>query len=138
MPGLFIMRINTVPLYVIPVIFQSPLTTNLLNMRKQVQEDINLWEVWIEYDQLDPEHFGTLYVHGEVHSHQKYDPFLTKILHPSNAQLVLHMSSSSSGSIRTKEVFYSEPVKNLNQYTSIIVYAGEKLIARFKDIEILI
>jgi hypothetical protein len=107
-------------------------------MRNQVQEDLDLWEAWIEYDQLDPEHFGTLYVHGEVRSRQKYDPLLSKIINRPDNKLILHMSSSTTGSNRTKEVFYAEPVKNLNQYTSIFVYANEKLIARFNDIEILI
>ena len=37
-------------------------------MMNAMEQDVDLWEVWIEYDQFDPDYFGVLYVHGEVFS----------------------------------------------------------------------
>ena len=41
----------------------------MLSQPKQL--DIDLWEIWIEYDQINSRYFGTLYVLGEVLVDQK-------------------------------------------------------------------
>jgi len=103
-----------------------------------VQQDLDLWEVWIEYDQFHPENFGTLYVHGEVTVDKKTSSNLTKINGTENCQLNLQVPLTSTNITSTKEVLYSEPIKNLNQYTSICIYAGNELIGYFEDIEVMI
>lgn len=102
------------------------------------QQDLDLWEVWIEYDQFHPEYFGTLYVHGEVAMDKKNSSSLTKIDAKEGCQLNLQLPSISSGQSPIKEVLYSEPIRNLNQYTSVCIYAGNDLIGSFNDIEVMI
>jgi hypothetical protein len=99
-------------------------------------QDLDLWEIWIEYDQFHPEYFGTLYVHGEIETNKRTNSTLTKI-DKDGHQLNLQLPSSLSGS-SCKEVVYSEPIKNLNQYTSVCIYAGNEIIGYFNDIEIMI
>jgi hypothetical protein len=106
-------------------------------MANTIQQDIDLWEVWIEYDQLHPEYFGTLYVHGEIATNQKSGLSLRR-LHENNDQLVLQLPEKISCLYDTTEVLYSEPVRNLNQYSSVCIYAGNELIGCFNDIEIMI
>jgi len=103
-----------------------------------LQQDLDLWEVWIEYDQFSPEIFGILYVHGEVTVDKKTSSYLTKITGAEECQLNLQLPVISTNVTSTKEVLYSEPIKNLNQYTSIRIYAGDELIGYFDDIEVMI
>lgn len=101
-------------------------------------QDINLWEVWIEYDQFHPEYFGTLYVHGEVWTDKKNGPAFTRMTTNSKGELTLKLPERSHDLNFTTEVVYSEPIRNLNQYTSVSIYSGNELIGCFNDIEIMI
>lgn len=103
-----------------------------------ILQDINLWEVWIEYDQFHPEYFGTLYVHGEIWTDKKCISPLTKKAAGNRNELILQLPQRSETLNYATEVVYSEPIKNLNQYTSVSIYAGDKLIGCFNDIEIMI
>ena len=103
-----------------------------------LQQDTDLWEVWIEYDQFHPEYFGTLYVHGEIYSDKKNDLSLIKIAADDKDTLTLQIAEKSHHLHYSTEVVYSEPVKNLNQYTSVWIYSGNKLIGYFNEIEIMI
>lgn len=105
---------------------------------KAIQQETDLWEVWIEYDQFHPEYFGTLYVHGEIAADKNTSSSLVKIAANSGEQLNLRIPERQSGLSHTREVLYSEPVRNLNQYSSVCIYAGEELIGCFNDIEIMI
>src|SRR5881275_730428 len=107
-------------------------------MMNAIDQDIDLWEVWVEYDQFDPEYFGTLYVHGEILSNKSSVLSLTKINPDYSSQLILQLPSKSSSNNHFREVLYSEPIRNLNQYSSICIYAGNDLIGYFNDIEIMI
>lgn len=101
-------------------------------------QDVNLWEVWIEYDQFHPEYFGTLYVHGEIWTDKKAGSSFIKIAADKKEELTLQLPERSHDLNYTMEVVYSEPIKNLNQYTSVSIYSGNELIGCFNDIEILI
>lgn len=101
-------------------------------------QDVNLWEVWIEYDQFHPEYFGTLYVHGEVWTDEKDGSSFTKVSGDQKDELMLRLPSGSNNPIYTREVVYSEPIRNLNQYTTVSIYSGSELIGCFRDIEIMI
>jgi hypothetical protein len=107
-------------------------------MINTLEQDLDLWEVWIEYDQFHPENFGTLYVHGEVTVDKKSASYLTKLNGDEKCQLKLQLPLRSTNVNSTKEVLYSEPIKNLNQYTSISIYAGNELIGYFDHIEVMI
>jgi hypothetical protein len=100
--------------------------------------DVNLWEVWIEYDQFHPEYFGTLYVHGEIWTDKKTSSSLTKLASNGKEELVLLLPEKSHNLSYSTEVVYSEPIKNLNQYTTVSIYSGSELIGCFSDIEIMI
>jgi hypothetical protein len=100
--------------------------------------DVNLWEVWIEYDQFHPEYFGTLYVHGEIWTDKKTSSSLTKLASNGKEELVLLLPEKSHNLSYSTEVVYSEPIKNLNQYTTVSIYSGSELIGCFNDIEIMI
>ena len=105
------------------------------------QQDVDLWEAWIEYDQFDPSFFGTLYIIGEIRVDQKSEqpPELLKYSqHNKSTQLILHVPPRFFGHSCMKEVLYSERVKNFDQYSSIRIYAGDNLIARFSEIEVFI
>jgi hypothetical protein len=106
-------------------------------MRNILQQDLDLWEVWIEFDQFHPEHFGTLYVHGEVSTNKSSSSTLIK-MDQEGCQLTLKLPSGSVGPRQMKEVLYSEPIKNLNQYTSVCICEGDNMVALFDDIETMI
>lgn len=107
-------------------------------MTNLIQQDTDLWEVWVEYDQFHPEYFGTLYVLGEFPSDKKSNSSFQKINSENSSQLILQLPSKTSANRPTREVLYSEPIRNLNQYTSICIYAGTELIGWFHDIEVMI
>jgi hypothetical protein len=107
-------------------------------MMNEIQQDIDLWEVWIEFDPSHPEYFGTLYVHGEVIIDKKMRSSLTRVASKDDYQLNLQLPVRSASFRCTKEVLYSEPIRNLNQYTSVCIYAGDELIGSFNEIEIMI
>lgn len=107
-------------------------------MMNAIQQTTDLWEVWIEFDPFHPQFFGTLYVHGEVVAAQKSKLPLIKISPDLGTQLILQLPARSDNDRYTNEVMYSEPIRNLNQYTSVCIYAGNELIGFFNTIEIMI
>ena|SRR5215212_1157961 len=104
----------------------------------QKLQDVDLWEMWIEFDQFNPNHFGILYVFGEIMIGQRQGKSLIRKIEHEDGQLVLQVPPRPVGRSRMKEVLYSEPVDNLSQYTSVCIYAGDELVACFNDVEILI
>ncbi|HEU4472199.1 MAG TPA: hypothetical protein VFR58_14000 [Flavisolibacter sp.] len=102
------------------------------------EQDIDLWEVWIEYDQFNPEHFGILYVIGEIKvDHKSNEPLIRKS-EDGGKHLVLHVPPRSHARSRTREVSYAEPIYNIGQYTSISIYAGHELVMSLDEIEVMI
>ena len=106
-------------------------------MKNVLQQDLDLWEVWIEYDQFHPEYFGTLYVHGEMPTNKKISSILTKI-DQGGDRLTLQLPSKIEEDGYMKEVRYSEPIRNLNQYTSVCICEGDEVVGVFDEIEIMI
>ena len=102
------------------------------------QQDVDLWEAWIEYEQFNNNHFGTLYVVGEILVDPTSPPPFLRKKEQLGRQLILQTPPFYPGRSRRQEVLYSEPIKNLNQYASIGIYDGSELIAEFNEIEILI
>jgi len=104
---------------------------------QEVKQEVELWEAWIEYDPNNPEFFGILYVLGEVLAGQETRELIIRMDDEDQA-LSLRIPSLPQGKCRRKEVMYSEPIRNLNQYASIRIYSGKELITRFDEIEVLI
>lgn len=104
------------------------------------QELTDLWEIWIEYDPYHPLYFGTLYITGEVITNKKSPvPAMIKSGEIVSSQLRLIIPSCMEDSPREiREICYSEPVVNLNQYTSVCIVSGDETIAHFEEIEIVI
>lgn len=105
-------------------------------------QNIDLWEAWIEFDQLHPQYFGMLYITGEVETKKRSaHPFnISKDEHPSLSNtLVLRLNHElcDEGNY-AEEVIYSEPLLNPSQYSSVVIYAGNKIVAVIKDIEVLV
>ena len=106
------------------------------------QLNIDLWDAWIEFDQMHPDHFGTLYITGEVEISKKSKQPLTIMKEENTAftnTLVLRIQNELTETESVvEEVMYSEPLINLNLYTAILIYSGNELIAVMQDIEILV
>ena len=103
------------------------------------QQDIDLWEVCIEYDQFNPKNFGTLYVLGEILTDLKTSqPEIKKTVSVHQKQLVLQVPERPAGRCRMTEVYYAEPIEDLSQYATISIYAGSELVAMFDEIEVMI
>ena len=101
-----------------------------------VEQELELWEAWIEYDPFNPDYFGTLYVLGEVLTNVHDDPRLCRL--DANSRDLLLRIPEANGKCRRKEVMYSEPIRHLDQYASIHIYSGQELITCFNEIEVLI
>lgn len=104
------------------------------------QHDLDLWEAWIEYDQFGDRYFGTLYVIGEVASDLKHDDAVQHSMSMVRGRrvLVLRVPKKTKRRSRLRELRYSEPIARLDQYDAIYVYAGNELIARFDEIEVMV
>lgn len=108
-------------------------------MTGQTIQDIGLWEVWVEYDEYDPEYFGTLYIIGEVTVDHPSNVKFTKLSgDTNNNDLVLMIPDQPGKHRRIKEVLYSEPIKTIDQYNTVSIYLGNTLLANFDEIEIMI
>lgn len=105
----------------------------------ELKQDVDFLEVWIEFDPLSPHHFGTLYLFGEINlptENRRAFP-LKKIGH-SGSVLILDAPCNTATTPRRREVFYSEPVADLDQYKSVHIYAGQNLVVIINEIEMLI
>jgi len=106
-----------------------------------LEQDVDLWEAWIEFDQEHPKCFGTLYLIGEVLTSKKYTlPSIIKsVADNDKKQLILTVQTTTSAHPpRLAEVVYSEPLAHIGQYSSILVYQDNELIAHIEEIEVLI
>jgi hypothetical protein len=104
-------------------------------------QEADLWETWIEYDQFNPNHFGILYVMGEIFTDVKTgQPFTIRTTRTKlgNHLILTITEPCGKGRARNREVMYSEPIKDLNQYQSISIFQGVELLASFSEIEVLI
>jgi len=105
-------------------------------------QQTDLWEAWIEFDQTHPQYFGVLYVAGEIETKKKFrNSFkIQKDENPALANtLVLQLNQSGcEGGNYFEEVIYSEPLLNIGQYGSVVIYAHNRIVAVIKEIEVLV
>ena len=105
------------------------------------QQDLDLWEAWIEFDHEASNRFGTLYVMGEVVVNKKeVHPFIIKRVQEDEPQtLVLQLQTVHSMTPgKVTEVVYAEPLQNIDQYTSVKIYKDSELLTQIDEIEIMI
>ena len=107
---------------------------------RTTQQDIDLWEAWIEFDAMAPHRFGTLYIMGEVIAARESHPFIIKCVQEDEPQiLVLNVQSADSASRgKIAEVVYAESIGNLDQYSSVKIYKDGELLTQIDEIEILV
>lgn len=105
-----------------------------------ILQETDLWEVWVEYNESDSRHFGTLYVIGEITiTAGAQAPYIKKGFSPDAGELILKVPTPPiTGRIKRKEVLFSEPIAYLGQYHTISIYSGNVLLSTFSDIETLI
>jgi hypothetical protein len=106
-----------------------------------IQQDIDLWEAWIEFDAMASNCFGTLYIMGEVVVDKKENhPFIIKCVQEDEPQtLILRLQTVySTAPGKVTEVVYAEALKNIDQYNSIKVYKNHELLAQIDEIEVMI
>ena len=106
-----------------------------------ITQDLELWEAWVEFDHLHPSEFGTLYVLGEapVSIKEKKVNFDRSIDPMDPGRLIITIPDfPPTGRVKMKEVVYSETVKEINTYHSIVVCKGDEILVEITDIEVLI
>lgn len=106
-----------------------------------LQHEIDLWEAWIDYDQLSARSFGTLYIIGEILTDQRSaEPIIKRITRRNGERLLVlqfpHQPINGRG--RVKEILYSETIEQLDQYDAVCIYSGHELLVRFSEIEVMI
>jgi hypothetical protein len=108
--------------------------------QSSITQDLELWEAWVEFDHLNPGRFGTLYLLGETPVNSKGKVPLIKSVDESDPRcLILTIPATETfGRVKMKEVIYAEPVNQINNYRSILVYRGDELLVEIDDIEVLI
>jgi hypothetical protein len=111
-------------------------------MIRNANTELDCWEAWIEFDSAHPRYFGTLYVVGEVRVDKgSRKPTVTKTSAGLSTHLCLSLNLTQSKSQRLnslREVIYSEPISNINQYRFINVYEGTTLIGKIGNIEVVV
>ena len=102
---------------------------------------LDLWEAWIDMQNSGNHHKGILYIIGDVLvENHILRPFLVKKEqnHQTQHELVLEVIPAiTSDSGQAVEVFYSENIASTDQYQSILIISGKKIIARITEIDIL-
>lgn len=101
------------------------------------QQDVDLWEAWIDLANNFETPCPTLYVVGDVFSDDRFrQPYLMKREQANANKLVLEILpgiGSEDGYVT--EVLYAEELDKLEQYNSICIYAGGELVTEIFEIE---
>ena len=80
---------------------------------------------------------ATLHVIGDVYTDNgSREPYFIKKEQPGSKVLALEIHpASSTGEDYISEIMYAEELQDLDQYSSICIYAGNVLLTRINDIE---
>lgn len=101
------------------------------------QQDVDLWEAWIDLQSTDSGNRFTLYVVGDVFIHDPVtQPYFTKRSHENSRTLSLEIQpaiTSEEGYVT--EILYAEELDAMDRYDTIIIYAGDQLVTTITDIE---
>lgn len=108
-------------------------------IHQKIEQEIDLWDAWIEFEHSESNQFGTLYVIGEAGAarHQP-KPVLFKVAGSEEGFLVLALCNDHSTAGRRTEVFFSEKIPQLHTYRGIRIYKDSTLVNEISDIEVLV
>lgn len=100
-------------------------------------QNVDLWEVWVDLQAANQENAATLYLIGDVYTDSRLTkPYFIKKEHPDPEVLLLEIYpgvASDDGYVT--EIMYSEELKHVDQYSAILINAGDEFVARLHDIE---
>ena len=102
-------------------------------------QNVDLWEVWVDLQTPNHSNAATLYLIGDVFTNNHLtQPYFQKKKHtdPQVLSLEIFPGIASDDGFVT-EVMYSEELEHSEQYSSILIYAGDELVAHLEDIEVL-
>ena len=101
-------------------------------------QNVDLWEVWVDMQITNHGNAATLYLIGDVFTNDKLmQPYFRKKNHSDPQVLSLEIFpgvASEEGYLA--EVMYSEELQHSDQYSAILIYAGDELVTRIQDIEL--
>lgn len=101
------------------------------------QQNVDLWEVWVDMQTSTNGNAATLYLIGDVFTDNRLNqPYFIKKPNrdPGVLSLELFPGVASEDGYVT-EVMYSEELKHIDQYSTIMIFAGDELVTRIQDIE---
>ncbi len=101
------------------------------------QQNVDLWEAWIDMQTASNSGSATLYLIGDIFSDSVLTkPFFRKRKHSIPDVLSLEILpgiTSEEGYVT--EIMYSEELQQVDQYKTIFIYAGNELVTQIQDIE---
>lgn len=101
------------------------------------QQNVDLWEAWIDLQIVSNGGTATLYIIGDVYTNDHFArPYFIKRQHNNPKVLKLDILpgiTSEDGYIT--EIMYAEELNHVDQYSSIFIYAGDELLTTLQDIE---
>ena len=101
------------------------------------QQNIDLWEAWIDLQTATSGGAATLYLIGDIFIENVFaKPFFKKRENDASDVLSLEILpgiTSEDGYVT--EIMYSEELLQIDQYNAIFIYAGNELFAKIQDIE---
>ena len=101
------------------------------------QQNVDLWEAWIDMQTATDGNIATLYLIGDVFTDDRFSaPYFIKKEHtdPHVLSLQIYPGITSEDGYVT-EVMYAEELQDIDQYSSILIYTGSELLASIEDIE---
>lgn len=111
-------------------------------VHEPTQQEVDLWEAWIDTELPGKYGHGTIYIIGEIGSINKYKlPQLRKSDSGHGSQKILHLEILFSDPTREdnlEELRYSEDLRTGNCYEKIIISANNKVIHSIHKIEELV
>ena len=101
------------------------------------QQNVDLWEAWIDLQTANNGGGATLYLIGDVFTNnvfakpffKKREDFIPEVL----SLEILPGIDSEDGYVT--EIVYSEDLQKVDQYKTIFIYAGNELVTQIQDIE---
>ncbi|MBA2746896.1 MAG: hypothetical protein H0U44_11785 [Flavisolibacter sp.] len=106
-----------------------------------VQLEQELWEAWIEFDQLNPKNFGTLYVLGEALTGNKKKLSCISRCEEKSLPGVLALNLPEidpESKLRSGEVIYAENIGQIGHYHTIRIFQGAEMVVELSEIEVLV
>ena len=101
------------------------------------QQDVDLWEAWIDLQKDFETACPTLYVVGDIFSDDRFSqPYFIRREHNDPGVLVLEILpgiSSEEGYVT--EILYAEELDAIDQYKTIMIFAGGEIVTQIYDIE---